>query len=274
MNPYDIITERIIAMLESGTAPWSKTWKVQRGMPRNMVSGRAYRGINVWLLHSAQYESPFWLTYRQATELGGNIKRGEKSMPAVFWKLAEVADQKTGEEVKIPLLRYYSVFNLAQVEGLKATPAIEAKEPTPADQIVAGYPNAPKINHGMAAAFYDPSADAIGMPLPSRFNTQADYFGTLFHEMAHSTGHSRRLNRLVPAQYGSENYSKEELVAEMCSAFLCAQAGLERHLDNSASYIAGWLKALKNDHKLVVNAAACAQKAADHILNIKHEQPT
>lgn len=271
MTPYDIITERIISMLEKGTAPWTKTWSVKRGMPRNLVSGKPYRGINVWLLHSAAYESPFWLTYKQATEAGGNIKKGEKSMPAVFWKLAEVADEKTGEAVKVPLLRYYSVFNLAQVQGLKE-PEASATTSTPAALIVSNMPKLPQVKTGMASAFYDPNADTVGMPDFARFDSEADYYGTLFHELAHATGHTSRLNRLTPASFGSETYSKEELVAEMASAFLCAQAGLERHLENSASYIAGWLKALKDDRKLIVNAAACAQKASDYILDIKHEK--
>jgi len=266
VNAYQIITDRICGMLEQGTAPWSKPWKVSRGMPRNLISKKCYRGINTWILHSASYESPFWVTFKQASDAGARIKRGEKSMPVVFWKQVEVADKQTGDMVKIPFLRYYNVWNVSQLENLKETPAVEPMPTTPAASIYQNMINRPALRHGMAAAFYDPAQDSIGMPDLARFATEADYYGTLYHELTHSTGHKSRLDRLTPATFGSEDYSKEELVAEMGSAFLCGVAGIERQLEHSASYIAGWLKALKADPKLVVNAAACAQKAADHIL--------
>jgi antirestriction protein ArdC len=266
VNAYQIITDRICGMLERGTAPWTKPWKVSRGMPANLISRKPYRGINTWILHSASYEIPFWVTFKQASDAGARIKRAEKSMPVVFWKQVEVADKQTGDIVKIPFLRYYNVWNVSQLEGLKDTPAVEPTPTTPAASIYQNMINKPALRHGMAAAFYDPAQDSIGMPDLVRFATEADYYGTLYHELTHSTGHKSRLDRLTPATFGSEGYSKEELVAEMGSAFLCGVAGIERQLEHSASYIAGWLKALKADPKLVVNAAACAQKAADHIL--------
>ena len=270
MNIYESITERIVSLLEAGTAPWMKPWKVSRGLPRNLVSGKCYRGINTFLLHACQYESPFWLTYKQATEAGGHVRKGEKSCPVVFWKQLDIQDEQTDEAKKIPFMRYYWLFNTAQIEGLREVPTLE-QAPTPADEIVAGMKNPPGIAHGFSGAFYDPTADRIAMPDKGHFTAEADYYGTLFHELIHATGHKSRLDRLTATSFGSAQYGREELVADMGSAFLCGHAGIERQLESNASYLAGWLKALKADSKLIVQAAAQAQKASDYILNVKPE---
>jgi len=271
MNIYESITERICGLLEQGVAPWTKPWKVSRGLPRNLVSKKPYRGINTFLLHACQYESPFWMTYKQATETGAHVKKGEKSCPVVFYKQLEIDDQKTGDVVKVPMMRFYWLFNTAQVEGLQEVPTVE-QEAVPAASIVKNMPTAPTIKHGMAAAFYDPAQDSIGLPDMARFNSQADYYGTLYHELTHSTGHKSRLDRLTSASFGSEAYSAEELVAEMGSAFLCGYAGIERQLEANAAYLAGWLQALKADSKLIVKAASQAQRAADYIIGKKPEE--
>ncbi|HEV2693406.1 MAG TPA: zincin-like metallopeptidase domain-containing protein [Verrucomicrobiae bacterium] len=276
---YDHITERIIALLEKGTVPWRKPWKVQTGLPRNLVSKKPYRGINAFLLHSMHYESPFWLTYRQALELGGNVRKGEKSCPVVFWKRLEIEDQTTGEMEKIPLMRFYSVFNAAQCDGLKSIPATpETIALTKPDEIVAAMPMRPEIKHGLDKAYYSPRTDMVAMPNRKRFTTDAGYHSTLFHELIHSTGHQSRLNRPTlteSAGFGSNPYCKEELIAEMGAAFLCGQAGIaEQILENSAAYIQNWLEQLQNDKKLIVQAAAQAQRAADFILGIKFEEAT
>jgi antirestriction protein ArdC len=270
---YERITERIVALLEQGTVPWHKPWKVNTGLPRNLISKKPYRGINVFLLLAMSYESPHWLTFRQAIELGGNVKKGEQSCPVVFWKPFEVKDRTSGEvEKKIPLLRLYHVFNVAQCEGLKNVPATDATAFTvtkPAE-IVANMPQPPVIKHGMAKAFYSPSEDCVGMPEPKRFNTEDHYHATLFHELVHSTGSEKRLNRASITAlncFGSDPYCKEELIAELGSTFLCGHAGIvERTIDNSAAYLKGWLDRLKTDGTLIVYAAAQAQKAADFIL--------
>ena len=140
---YEQITERMIALLQNGTVPWRKPWNVESGLPRNQVSGKAYRGINVWLLHAMRYESPFWLTFKQANELGGNVRKGEKACPVVFWKQLEVEDKESHEIEKIPLLRFYYVFNVAQCEGLKTIPAPAETAPprsTSAEEIIAAMP--------------------------------------------------------------------------------------------------------------------------------------
>jgi antirestriction protein ArdC len=271
---YDQITERIIAMLEKGTVPWRKPWQAKAGFPRNLVSGKPYRGINVFLLHAMSYESPFWLTFKQAKELGGTVRRGEKSCPVVFWKQLEVEDKQTGETEKIPMMRFYHVFNAAQCDGLKdiSAPVVETPfdAPTKPEEIVAFMPKRPEIKHGLTRAYYSPAEDIVAMPDRARFETEAGYFDTLFHELVHATGHASRLNRptLTESQgFGSNPYCKEELVAEMGAAFLCGQAGIaEQTLENSAAYVQNWLEQLQNDKKLIVQAAAQAQKAADYII--------
>ena len=277
-NGYDRITERIIALLERGTVPWHKPWKAKTGWPRNYVSKKPYRGINVFLLHAMSYESPFWLTFHQANELGGKIRKGEKSCPVVFWKQFQVEDEESGEAKKIPLLRIYHVFNAAQCDGLKDAPAVTEEIGTvkPAE-IVAGMPQPPVIKHGMSKAFYSPSADIVAMPDRERFDSEAGYYATLYHELVHSTGAKSRLNRSTlteSAGFGSDPYCKEELIGEMGATFLCGHAEIiERTIVSSAAYLNGWLERLRHDKMLLVQAAAQAQKAADFILGFSSSDP-
>lgn len=280
---YAIVTERVIALLEKGIVPWQKPWQGGQTLPRNLASGREYRGVNVFLLHAMSYASPFWLTFNQAKGLGGSVRRGEKACPVVFWKWLEA--EENGERKRIPFLRYYSVFNVGQCDGIPADkiPSLGGtkREHSPiaeAEEIVARMPKRPEIRAGLDRAFYSPGADFVGMPDPVQFRTGADYYSTLFHELTHSTGHATRLNRKGVAgtdgewsAFGSTPYAKEELVAEMGAAFLCGQAGIvDRTLDNSAAYVGSWLQRLKDDRRLVVHAAAQAQKAADFILGRQH----
>ena len=273
-NGYDRITERIMALLAQGTVPWHKPWKAKTGWPRNYVSKKPYRGINVFLLAAMSYESPFWLTFHQASQLGGTIRKGEKSCPVVFWKQFQVEDEVSGEAKKIPLLRIYHVFNAAQCDGLKSISVTAditpLSAPTKPDEIVAFMPKRPEIKHGMSKAFYSPREDIVAMPDRARFENEAGYFATLFHELVHSTGNESRLNRVTLAEssgFGSDPYCKEELIAEMGAAFLCGHAEIiERTIDNSAAYLNGWLDRLRNDKMLIVQAAAQAQKATDFIL--------
>ena len=276
-NAYQVITDRIIGLLKAGTVPWHKPWK-GGGPVKNLVSKRAYRGINQFLLGCSDYASPFWLTFNQAKKLGGSVKKGEKSTPVVFWKLLESEDQETGEKKEIPVLRYYRVFNLEQTEGIEGPEPEEQElgEFTPierCEQIIRNMPNPPKIQHRRQAAWYRPSQDLVNMPKPESFESAEEYFCTLYHELSHSTGAEFRLNRPTLTDmcpFGSTNYSKEELVAEMAAAFLCGKTGIENQtIDNSAAYINGWLKKLRNDEKLVIFAAAQAQKAVDYILGGK-----
>lgn len=270
---YDVITDRVIEKLEAGTVPWTKPWHGSAGMPKNLVSKKQYRGINVFLLHCLGYESPYFLTYKQATKLGGHVRKGEKGCPVVFWKWLIKSDED-GTEHRLPLLRYYTVFNVCQCDGIEA-PALDVpeREHNPieaAEQITNQMQNRPEVRHGHTGASYSPSEDLVRMPRPEVFDAGERYHATLFHELTHSTGHASRLDRNLDtalAPFGSPDYSREELVAEMGAAFLCGESGiLDTNIEQSAAYIDGWLRKLKNDRKLVVTAAAQAQKAADFIL--------
>ena len=270
---YEVITDRIIELLERGNVPWRKPWTAKAGFPHNLVSGKPYRGINVLLLHSMNYESPFWLTYKQAAELGGNVRRGEKSTPICFWKQLEVEDKQTHEIEKIPLARFYYVFNLSQCENIKDIPNVPEVQTTATDAaaIVANMPQRPAIKHGMRKAYYSPSEDYIGLPDAKNFESEAAYHSVLFHEMIHSTGHASRLNRptlTATAGFGSKEYCKEELIAELGAAFLCGQAGIHAAsiMENSAAYLRGWIDALRSERTLIVQAAAQAQRACDYII--------
>jgi antirestriction protein ArdC len=277
---YDRITNSIIALMEQGTVPWLKPWHIQTGLPRNLVTQKPYRGINTFLLLSMGFESPNWLTFRQAVQLGGSVKKGEKSCPVVFWKPLQVTDEESGETEKIPFLRLYHVFNVAQCEGLKNVSPVDETNfvAVEAAEIVANMPQAPAIKHGMTHAYYAPRQDIVGMPDAKRFKTEEAYHASLFHELVHSTGHEKRLKRQSIMErngFGTDPYCKEELVAELGSAFLCGQAGIvERTIDSSAAYIEAWLKQLKDDKTLIVYAAEQAQKAVDFILDrkfVEHE---
>lgn len=270
---YDVITDRIINMLEAGTIPWHKPWN---GSQQNLVSKKDYRGINPLLLSSMHFSSPYWLSYKQAQSLGGQVKKGEKGTPVIFWKMSIETDENeepTGK--KIPFLRYYSVFNIDQCENIPSEkiPKLEQIEFSPISQcekIVSNMPKCPIIKHNEPRAYYSPMSDFVNMPKQNLFESAVKYYSTLFHELTHSTGHSSRLDRKGVTnlcRFGSTNYSKEELVAEMGACFLCGHTGIEnKTIDNSASYIKSWLSHLRNDNKLVIHAAAAAQKAADFIL--------
>ncbi len=270
---YDLITDRIVTLLTQATVPWHKPWKTRTGWPRNFVTNSSYRGINVFLLLSMGYESPYWLTYPQATIRGGTVRKGEKSCPVVFWKRVAIDDPGSDEDRQIPVLRLYHVFNTMQCDGIGEAPAAgPSSEPLggrPAE-IVENMPQRPLIKHGMTQAFYSPAEDLVGLPLRERFDKEEEYYSTIFHELVHSTGHRSRLHRLAlseKAGFGSDPYCKEELIAEMGAAFLCGHAEIsERTVDNSVAYLNGWLGKLKRDKTLLVHAAAQAQKAVDFIL--------
>jgi antirestriction protein ArdC len=275
---YDIVTEKIVSMLEAGTIPWRRPWTVENRMPANLVSKKAYRGINTFLLGATAmargYSSPWWVTFKQAADLGGHVRKGEKATIAVFWKMTEHQDSETGETKEVPLLRYFNIFNLDQTEGIAAPAETETGSTfTPietAERIVSDMPNRPEIRHGGDRAYYSPLLDYVQLPHPESFAQPENYYATAFHEITHSTGHKSRLDRGLGerlAPFGSPDYSREELIAEMGAAFLCACAGIEpATLDNSAAYLASWVEVLKGDSGIAVHAAAQAQRAADYIL--------
>jgi antirestriction protein ArdC len=275
-SPYHIVTNKIIEALERGVVPWRKPWNTHEAPPCNAVSKRPYHGINLLLLSLSRYQDHRWLTYKQAKDLGGFVKPGESSSMAVFWKSWEVSDEEeTTGEVKrrqVPILRFYNLFNVAQCEGLDI-PELERVERAEHQRIAAAealvdlVPDPPQMHKGEKQACYYPLLDTVAMPPFEFFVSAESYYCTLFHELAHATGHERRLNRPgVKATFGSKEYAREELIAELASAFCCATLGLDNSLiEDSASYIAGWLRTLRDDPRAIVVAAGQAQRAADYL---------
>jgi antirestriction protein ArdC len=286
IDVYQVVTDRIISLLHEGTIPWHQPW-ISSGPPRNLLSKRPYKGINVWLLGSLKYEQSLWLTFEQLKQIGGSVLKGEHGEVVVFWKTqkkGEGAEGTEGEKVKKSrsILRYYKVFNIVQCKDIpeRFIPKIEAYDHDPileCEAILHQVPNCPDIRHHEQEAYYHAEEDFINMPKKKSFKAPEDYYATLFHELIHATGHTSRLNRKTlteMAEFGSDTYSKEELVAEIGSCFLSNFAGIlpQRPVHNVA-YIAGWLAKLHDDKRLIVHAAAQAQRAADYLLNIKEEVP-
>jgi antirestriction protein ArdC len=277
---HQILTDKVLAMIDGGVAPWKRPWRAA-GRPRN-IRGTNYHGINYFMLSMVAEMngwSNVWMTFNQIKEKGGTIKEDQKKNGtcAYFFKMLERENAITGDmENSHPIFRFFLVFNLDQVDGIivkgvnDQTGTVHAELPAP-QSIVDGYQNAPEIRFGGGAAYYQPVTDKVTMPLLSAFHTAEQYYATMFHELAHSTGHLTRLNRkeiMDPVGYASHEYSLEELVAELTSVYLCDECGItnNRTLENSAAYLANWYSALKNDPKMFATAAARAQKAATHIL--------
>ena len=280
VNVYQLVTDRIIAELEKGRIPWNKPWTGIRSGAYSRATGKPYSLLNQLLL----VKPGEYLTYKQAQAAGGTVKKGEKSQIVVFWKPLEVEkENEDGSKQKqmIPILKYYNVFHIDQCEGVKPRFVQEVFVPVDpvadAEAILADYSQRSGcriFNEQQDRAYYRPFTDEIHLPLREQFPQIAEYYSTAFHEATHSTGHTSRLNRLnTSAFFGSEDYSKEELIAEMGSAILMNELGIETPdtFRNSAAYIQGWLKALKDDSRLIVSAAGKAEKAVRLILDLEDE---
>ena len=242
--------------------------------------------MNVFLLaftaFAKGYGSSYWLTFNQAKERGGSVRKGEKASLVVFWKQYETKDKQTGEPITIPIMKYFNVFNAEQVDGIEIPDAVKFEpldfQPIEAaERIVAGYVGGPVVSYdGGQQAFYRPSTDTVHMPSKTRFASEPELYSTIFHELSHSVGHSSRLDRKLdtdPKPFGSPDYGKEELIAEMSAAFLCSHAGIAPTvIENQAAYVRGWLKQIKADKKLVISAAGQAQRTADWILGERGER--
>lgn len=273
---YEMITNQIIEKLENGTVPWKKPFK--NGIARNWKTQKEYRGINTMLLDGGEYA-----TFKQISDAGGKVKKGSKSHIVVFWKLSKFInkDEKTGEEEekKVPLIRYYRVFKVGeQTEGIELKQENIEFNHDPieeAEKILNGYMDCPDYTFESGRAYYTPNFDVVNVPPIKDFENVNKYYSTYFHEIVHSTGHKDRLNRKGIIDFngfGSERYSKEELVAELGASMLCGVAGIENEtIDNSASYINSWLNALKKDDKLIIHASQQAQKASDYILGKQYK---
>jgi len=298
LRPYAIITDKICAMLSQGVIPWRKPWNVENADPVSLASGKQYRGVNVFMLETSAamsgYRSRYWVTFKQALERGGNVRKGEQSTPVVFWKILDKhgdrkgsdGDEDDGSEPngrKIPILKHFNLFNVEQCEGIEyPTPKPATERPfdpiAACEQIVQTMPRPPTIQHRGNRACYMPLRDEVHMPPREQFIGAEEYYSTLFHELVHATGHESRLNRTEiakPSGFGSDPYAREELVAEMGATFLCGRAHIEQEtLANSAAYIQNWIGKLRSDPKLVVLAAASAQKAADSIVGGQYREYT
>jgi antirestriction protein ArdC len=282
---YAEVTARMIDALEAGVVPWRKPWTTA-GAHRNLVSGREYRGINVFLTALSAirggYAHPQWVTMKQANRLGARIRAGEKGTLVVFWE-PRVEKRKLAngdeEEARRLVFKQYYVWNVEQVEGIvlpELPAAAGAATHEAAERIWDGYENRPALFHGGDQAFYTQGLDAIQMPDRPTFESTAAYYQVLFHEAIHSTGAKHRLHRATLTQagrFGAPNYSQEELVAEMGGAMLLAHAGVEPEYANSAAYLKGWLRALQGDPRLVVVAAQTAEKAARYVLGERTTGP-
>lgn len=286
-NLYDEVTNRIVAELEAGRVPWVQPWgrpngqgfSAAPGLPRNALTSRNYSGVNVLILWGAViecgYPSQSWLTFRQALEAGGNVRKGERGTTVVYADRftpeaeKERAAREGGDPKAVPFLKRFTVFNVAQCEGLRAglaadpAPLPEREIVPVAEDVIAA--SGVDFRIGGDRAFYVPSEDFVQVPPQPAFFEQINYYRTCLHELTHATGHPARLARDLTNSFGSKDYAREELVAEMGSAFLCAALGIVptvRHAD----YLASWLEVLREDNRAIFRAANAASKAADWLL--------
>jgi antirestriction protein ArdC len=283
---YAIVTERIIEQLEKGTIPWKQSW-TNAGIPQNLVTGKKYKGINIILLNSLGYKQNLFLTRKQLEHFGGEVLPNEKPNIVVFWNWNKQEDNSPsqvqeeellieGHKRKKPVLRFYRVFNVSQCVGITedTIPVItRPNDPIQAcEDILEGMSVKPEIVFNEPKPFYDTVEDEINMPEMERFDNSESYYDTLFHEIIHWTGHKKRLNRPEITknniEYGSPEYTLEELTAEIGASFLGSMTGIaEKVEEDNTAYIKQWLKVLKNDRKYIVIASSKAQKGVEYILN-------
>lgn len=289
-NVYQVITDLIVDQLNAGVVAWRKPWTSGAAgvWPINYATKRAYGGFNAFYLNFvAAGRAPFFMTYKQAQQAGGQVRAGQKGTMIVFFRPAERAKNTEGqpagqqEKEQRGTLQYFTVFHYSQIDGIEfeipapVEPA-EVQVIEQAEQLVSGYENCPSIQSMSQNAFYSGRMDFVNMPKRESFESAEKYYATLFHELVHSTGHQSRLSRVGIVEFdrfGSEQYAKEELIAEMGASFLCGFAGIDPGIiGHNAAYIANWLKALKNDPKLVISAASQAEKAVRYMMGQPKEE--
>jgi antirestriction protein ArdC len=283
LDVYEMVTNRIIELLEAGTVPWQKPW-TEAGVPMNLISKRPYRGINLWLLLSLNYERNLFLTWDQLKKIGGSVNKDQHGHIVVFWKNVKKQPEELdgqGNPKTVPMLRYYKVFNIEQCRDIPMDliPKLIKGEIEPileCEAIINTMPDCPVIKHKENKAFYHIVEDYINMPKKKSFKYMEAYYSTFFHELVHSTGAEKRLGRKSITEmheFGSEPYSIEELIAELGAAYLNSFTGiLEKGIENSVAYLQGWLEKLKNDKRFIISASGQAQKAVDFILGRKENE--
>jgi len=266
-----IVTDKIIAAMEKGIVPWKTPWTSVG--PTSLSTGKGYRGINTLILEAVaaaeEYERPLWGTFKQIQSLGGQVRKGEKATPVVLWKPMEKEDED-GKKTSFMMMRYFSVFNVAQAEGLEIPEKfLQEREPVAVlDGIDAAlnYPGGPSVVYAAQdRAFYTPALDKITLPMLDQFSSPEAFAETALHEAVHSTGHPDRLARFDSGSFSCHDRASEELVAEIGAAMLAHSLGIRVEWEQTASYVASWLKVLKDDRGLIVSAAQRAQKAVDLI---------
>ena len=268
---YETVTNQIIAELEAGAIPWTKPWKSSGKsigiMPTNAVTGRSYSGINIPILwHSASscgYDRHAWLTYRQAQEKGAQVRKGEKATMVVFTK--RIVRGEDDERATHSMLKSFFVFNVAQIDGLPQEPVVERPE-IERHQGVEAFIKATKadIRHGGDRACYVPSLDFINLPEIWQFKNVESYYATALHEAGHWSGHASRLNRDLTNRFRTRAYAAEELIAELCAAFLCAHLDIKGELRH-AGYVQDWISLLRDDKRAFFTASSKASEAANHL---------
>lgn len=278
LDVYEMVTNRIIELLEAGTVPWQQPWS-DSGVPMNLISKRPYRGINLWLLLSLNYQRNLFLTWDQLKKLGGSVNKDQHGHVVVFWKNVKNTSEQSVTDDKAKtgsMLRYYKVFNIEQCRDIPKDliPELIKEEVDPimeCEAIIQNMPDCPVIKHKESKAFYHIAEDYINMPKKKSFKSIEAYYSTFFHELVHSTGAEKRLGRKTlteMAEFGSDSYSIEELIAELGAAYLCAfTSNFEKELQNSVAYIQSWLSKLKNDKRFIIQASGQSQRAVDLILN-------
>jgi len=272
IDVFQIITNRIIEQLAQQIVPWRKPW-TEAGHPQNLFTKRYYTGINTWLLASLGFSQNYFLTWKQVKAVGASVKKGEKGTMIVFWKRLDNQQAEDDKDEQRPksVLRYYYVFNIAQIDHLPEVLSIPypdhgISQIGACDEIIERMSNCPQIRHGKH----------VNLPKQGSFDSAESYYSTLFHELVHSTGHASRLNRKEVVElngYGSDMYGIEELTAEIGACYLNSVAGIAgREFDNSVAYIKGWTDRLRNDRRMIIYASSQAQKATDYILNVQSYQ--
>ena len=275
---YQQVTDKIIAELESGNIPsWVKNWSGEAGSDCNVISKKTYSGINTIILGMSGFKSPYWGTYKQWLSIGAKINKDQfnKYQSIVFYAPVKTAKKQESEEQQVyKLMRYFRVYNAEQVTGFEAPAMPAPKVFNDVASIEAlTVKSGAQLQFGGDRAYYSPSQDFIAMPHKTQFNSEASYYATLLHELAHWSGHKSRLDRDLSGRFGNEAYAAEELIAELSAAFLCARFSITGELRHS-SYIASWLRVLKNDNKAIFKAAALAQKSADYLAGFAGEVPS
>lgn len=273
-----IVTNQIIEALEKGTIPWKKPWKTLT--PMNLITKHEYQGINLLLLSLSDQSSPYYLTFKQLQYLGGSLKQGTKGYRVIYWKVIEYKRKTKDNEIErleIPMMRYYTVFNIEQCFGIPENKIPKEtnnfKPIKTCEDIVNNMPGKPHIIAAQSSYYYR-SMDTIGIPDKDDFTSEEEYYSTLFHEIVHSTGHVNRLNRFLPlsAYDAVDEYSEEELIAELGNAYLCAHTHISpKTIDNQTGYINHWLSRLNNNKRLLIKASSAAKKAVDYILGTREK---